>query len=162
VAELDRFKTAQSSPHTGFDVALQEIRRGGKTRHWIWWIFPQLQGLGSSGTSEAFGIEDDREAAAFLRDSELRLRLEAMTRAVGEQLGRGRVSLRSLMGSDIDAKKLVSSLTLFGHVARRLRDSGDGEGLNGFIDAIDDVMRHAGRQGYPPCVYTMRQLRKTG
>ena len=159
---LDRFKSAQSSSHTGFDAALQEIRTGGKTGHWIWWIFPQLQGLGQSGMSLAFGIEDEHEAEDFLRDPELRLRLATITGAVAEQLSPGRVSLRSLMGSDIDATKLVSSLTLFGHVAHRLRDTDDEADVDAFIRAADAVMIHAEAHGYPPCPYTMRRLRRTG
>jgi hypothetical protein len=66
------------------------------------------------------------------------------------------------MGSEIDAKKLVSSLTLFGQVARRLRDSGDAEYLDAFIRPADAVMTHAEAHGYPPCAYTIRQLRRTG
>lgn len=161
MAGLDRFKSAQNSPQCGFDAALREINAGGKTGHWIWWIFPQLQGLGSSGTSAAFGIEDEHEANEFLRDPQLRLRLETITRAVAEQLGTGRVSLRSLMGSDIDAKKTVSSLTLFGRTARKLRDSGGADALDSFIRVVDDVMNYADAQGYPPCAYTMRQLRSS-
>jgi uncharacterized protein (DUF1810 family) len=161
VAGLDRFRTAQSSAHTGFDAALQEIRTGAKTGHWIWWIFPQLQGLGRSGMSEAFGIDDEHEAAEFLRDPELRSRLATITGAVAEQLTPGRVSLRSLMGSDIDATKIVSSLTLFGQVARGLRDMGDAADVDAFIRAADAVMTHAEAQGYPPCASTMRRLRRT-
>src|SRR5215213_5808856 len=118
---LERFKSAQASPHSGFDVALAEIRGGGKRGHWIWYVFPQLAGLGHSSMAEAYGIRDEAEAIAFLRDPELRERLMTITTAVADQLdGRPSSSLRGLMGSQVDALKLVSSLTLFRHVAARL------------------------------------------
>ena len=58
----------------GFEAALREIQAGHKHGHWIWYIFPQLLGLGTSVNSDTFGIRDRNEAAAFLRDSDRRLR----------------------------------------------------------------------------------------
>jgi uncharacterized protein (DUF1810 family) len=146
MGRLERFRSAQGSPGSGFDDASAEIRAGGKTGHWIWYVFPQLEGLGSSATSRAFAIADAAEAADYLRDAELRSRLLAITLAVAEQIGRGR-SLRALMGSEVDARKLVSSLTLFEHV-----------GCEALAAGASRVLAAAAAQGYPRCAHTMTRL----
>jgi uncharacterized protein (DUF1810 family) len=103
-SRLERFKVAQDSPEGGFASALQEIQAGGKRGHWIWYVFPQLAGLGSSGLSHTFGIDGRREAAAFLHDPELRSRLLTITEAVATRLRtENAASLRTLMGSHTDA-----------------------------------------------------------
>src|SRR4029079_17352418 len=105
MSRLERFKEAQNASHAGFESALAEIRAGGKRGHWIWYIFPQLDGLGTSGNSRAFAIEGEKEAADFLRDLELRSRLLTVATAVAEQLKTGKTpSLRALMASDIDTQ----------------------------------------------------------
>lgn len=154
---LERFKTAQDSPHAGYAAALDEIGAGGKRGHWIWYVFPQLTGLGRSSTARAFGIDGPAEAAAYLRDAELRTRLLTMTTAVLEQLKRG-IPLRTLMGSDIDALKLVSSLTLFGAVGRTLAASEPGDAYAAIVRAATEVLVTAAEQGYPPCAYTLNVL----
>ena len=116
---LDRYLEAQNQPHTGFASALAEIRAGGKQGHWIWYVFPQLAGLGRSGPSLRYAIADLSEARAYLQHPELRSRLLAITSAVAEQARQGH-RLADVMGSSIDVTKLVSSLTLFAHVARQL------------------------------------------
>ena len=65
---LARFQEAQADPHAGYDTALTEIRRGRKTSHWIWYIFPQLAGLGRSAMAEKYAIRDLAEACAYRRD----------------------------------------------------------------------------------------------
>ena len=158
MAALDRFKDAQDSPHEGFVSALDEVRTGGKTGHWIWYVFPQIRGLGTSGAAQAFAIDGEEEAAAFLRDAVLRSRFLTIAQAVGEQLKTGK-ALRALMGSEIDAKKVVSSLTLFGHVSRKLHDT-EGIDAHGSVATVaDEVLSLAATQGYPPCAYTLRRLR---
>jgi uncharacterized protein (DUF1810 family) len=115
-----------------------------------------------SGMSQAFAIDGEEEAAAFLRDAELRSRLLTITSTVAEELSTGRVpSLRTLMGSDIDAMKVVSSLTLFGHVARKLHDIEGLESYGAMAKVADDVLALAASQGYPPCAHTLRRLRAT-
>ena len=156
---LERFRTAQDAPGSGFDEALQEIRAGAKTGHWIWYVFPQLSGLGASAMSQAYAIADAAEAEAYLRDPTLRARLLTITAAVAEQLtSRGR-SLRTLMGSEIDARKLVSSLTLFEHVAlsaathrraRRLRAR--------WPKRPARCSPPRPQQGYARCAYTLGRL----
>ncbi len=59
---LTRFHEAQASRSAGYDTALAEIRRGRKTSHWIWYIFPQLAGLGRSAMAEKYAIRDLAEA----------------------------------------------------------------------------------------------------
>jgi uncharacterized protein (DUF1810 family) len=160
---LDRFKSAQNSSAAGFETALEEIRTGGKRGHWIWYVFPQLSGLGASGISRAFAIDGQEEAVAFLHDEELRSRLLTIVTAVADQLDKKSApSLRMLMGSDTDARKVVSSLTLFGRVARRLHDV-EGAAVYGAIAPAADVeLPAAEAEGYPACAYTLRALGGTG
>ena len=160
MSQLDRFRDAQNSSSSGFEAALGEIRAGGKRGHWIWYVFPQLRGLGSSGSSSMFGIDGEREAVEYLRDPELRSRLITIATAVMDQLRpEGTRSLRALMGSDLDARKLVSSMTLFGHVARKLHEADGLDAYNSMATLADTVLAEAARQGYPPCAYTLGRLR---
>jgi uncharacterized protein (DUF1810 family) len=154
---LDRFRNAQEAVHEGFESALAEIRGGRKRGHWIWYVFPQIAGLGLSDMSQAYAIDGEPEAVAYLRDATLRSRLLTITEAVGEQLRAGR-ALAAVMGSDIDAKKLVSSLTLFGHVARQLADGGDGEPFRQLATAAGEVLARAAAHGYPRCACTLGRL----
>ena len=119
MATLQRFTSAQDAPHSGFDAALAEIRAGGKRSHWIWYIFPQLAGLGRSSIARTYAIRDLAEACDYLRDPLLRARYEEIAGVVSNQLARGR-ALEDLMGGSTDALKLVSSLTLFRAAAQNL------------------------------------------
>ncbi len=153
---LTRFHEAQASRSAGYDTALAEIRRGRKTSHWIWYIFPQLAGLGRSSTARAYAIRDLAEACAYLRDPLLRARYEEITAAVSDQLARG-LPLEELMGSRIDALKLVSSLTLLRAAAERLVDADPA--FNGSLAAvIDAILKDAVTHGHPPCVRTLSLL----
>src|SRR3954465_10447497 len=109
---LERFHQAEENSRSGYATALQEIRAGAKSSHWIWYIFPQIEGLGRSSTARTYALRDLAEACDYLRDPLLRARYEEITGAVSEQLARG-ISLEDLMGGRTDALKLVSSLTLF-------------------------------------------------
>jgi len=161
MSRLQRFRDAQDADHAGFASALAELRSGGKEGHWIWYVFPQIEGLGTSRMTEVFALDEDG-AAEFLRDGELRARLLTITGVVADQLRSDRgTSLRSLMGSDIDAKKLVSSMTLFAHVARRLHEADGLDAYAAMADVADDVLAMAAVQGYPPCAHTLRRLRGT-
>ena len=77
---LYRFKDAQEGP-TGFEVAIRELKAGTKRSHWIWWVFPQLAGLGHSATATRFSLAGPDEAEAYLRDQVLRERLLEAARA---------------------------------------------------------------------------------
>ena len=153
---LQRFHEAQADPHAGYEAALAEIHRGRKTSHWIWYIFPQLAGLGRSSTAQKYGIRDPAEACDYLRDPLLRARYEQITAAVSDQLARG-LALEDLMGSRIDALKLVSSLTLFRTAAERLAN-GDPTSNDSLVAVIDLILKHAAADGYPPCVRTRSLL----
>ena len=97
----------------------------------------------------------------FLRDPELRSRLLTIATAVAEQLRTGKApSLRVLMGSDVDARKVVSSLTLFGHVAKTLYAAEHVDAYQSVASVADEVLALAATEGYPPCAYTLERLRK--
>ena len=104
---LDRFVTAQAPV---FTTALAELKAGRKRSHWMWFIFPQLAGLGSSPTAKFYGISGLPEAAAYLGDPLLGQRLLACTEAVLAVQDR---SLHAIFGSPDDLK-FRSSMTLFG------------------------------------------------
>ena len=152
---LSRFHTAQASPSAGYDTALTEIRRGRKTSHWIWYIFPQIEGLGRSSTARAYALRDLAEACDYLRDPLLRARYEEIAGAVSVQLARGR-ALEELMGSRTDALKLVSSLTLFRAAAQSL--AGENVTLDSVVQNCDSLLAQIGEQGYPPCRQTLAEV----
>ena len=152
---LDRFHDAQASPSAGYDTALAEIRRGRKTSHWIWYIFPQLEGLGRSSTARAYAIRDLAEACEYLRDPLLRARYEEIAGAVSEQLARGR-ALEDLMGGRTDALKLVSSLTLFRAAAQSL--AGEDPTFDSLAQRCDSILGQTSAQGYPPCAQTLARV----
>lgn len=158
--QLERFKNAQEDSYSGFAAALAELRAGRKRSHWIWYVFPQLAGLGSSAAAQTYGIADEREAEAYLREPTLRGRLLAAATAALEQHQAG-VPLASLMGARIDVLKLVSSMTLFGAVARRLSAADDTSDLAQFADVADAILDAATTEGFPPCAYTRHALGRT-
>ena len=162
MSRLDRFKAAQNSPHAGFESALKEIRTGAKTGHWIWYVFPQIAGLGASGPSQTFAIADENEAVEFLRDSDLRHRLLTIASAVADQLRTGPTqSLRALMGSDIDVRKLVSSLTLFGRVARKMHETEHLNEYGALATVANEVLAAAASEGYAECAYTLGRINRS-
>jgi uncharacterized protein (DUF1810 family) len=111
---LQRFHLAQGQgPGCAYEQALAELRSGHKQGHWIWFVLPQLRGLGRSPTSQRYGIENLAEAKAYLADPLLRQRLEAVIEAIDQQLQQPGRSLTLLMGGELDAAKTISSLTLF-------------------------------------------------
>lgn len=154
---LERFTTAQDDAEAGFDVALAEIKGGRKRSHWIWYVFPQLSGLGGSQMSQVFGIDGTSEAKDYLRHPVLSVRLLTITTAVAEGVTRG-VPPVTLMGSRTDLLKLVSSLTLFGHVARQLHEAQPDAVQKAIAEAAETVLRAVESQGYPPCAYTLDLL----
>ena len=104
--DLERFKDAQE---TDYKVALSEIKNGRKQSHWMWYIFPQIQGLGFSETSRYYAIKDMQEAAAFLQDPLLGSRLIQICDAL---LGLAGNDANKIFGSPDDLK-LKSCMTLF-------------------------------------------------
>ena len=104
--DLARFVSAQTGE---FDRAVHELRAGRKRTHWMWFVFPQLKGLGLSSTAQHYGISALAEAAAYLQHPVLGPRLEVAVSAV--QASRAG-SLNALFGSPDDLK-FCSSMTLF-------------------------------------------------
>lgn len=107
---LERFVRAQDGVH---DVALAELRAGRKTSHWMWFVFPQLAGLGRSATAQRYALDGVAEARAYLAHPVLGPRLLDATAAVSAAHAR---SADDLLGG-VDALKLRSSMTLFAHAA---------------------------------------------
>ena len=156
---LLRFRRAQDEGDAGFEVALRELQAGRKRSHWIWYVFPQLAGLGQSAMAQAFGIRDRDEAESYLRDDVLRARLARAVATVAEQLEDPRsLRLDDLMGGHIDALKLVSSLTLFEAVAIDLHAREPEEALAALAADASRGLAVADSQGYPRCAFTLRQL----
>ena len=104
--DLERFVAAQEPV---FPTALAELRAGRKRTHWMWFVFPQLRGLGRSALATRFGIGSLDEARAYLAHPLLGRRLELCTNAVLAVEGR---SLREIFGSP-DDMKFHSSMSLF-------------------------------------------------
>ena len=130
--DLERFITAQETMHA---VALAELKAGCKRTHWMWFVFPQLRGLGLSRTSLFYGIASLDEARAYLADPVLGARLHACARAVLAHEGR---TAHAIFGSPDDLK-LRSSMTLFdradGHAENPYRTV-----LDRFFDGVADPM----------------------
>ena len=103
---LDRFLKAQED---SYDTALDELRAGRKRSHWIWFIFPQIAGLGHSPTSQYYAIKSLEEAIAYLAHPILGRRLHECLKALQtlEQTD------ANLVFGELDAVKFRSSLTLF-------------------------------------------------
>lgn len=104
--DLDRFVAAQEA---SYETALDEIRRGAKRSHWMWFVFPQAAGLGASEMSRRYAIASLDEARAFLDHPLLGLRLRECVGALQDVTER---TAEEVFGS-VDAAKLRSSLTLF-------------------------------------------------
>ncbi|MDO8544070.1 MAG: DUF1810 family protein [Opitutaceae bacterium] len=157
---LERFRTAQDSRHGGFETALAELKAGRKRSHWIWYVFPQLAGLGNSSPARTYALRDLNEAVEYRCDPVLGPRLAAITDVVARQLASG-VGLEHLMGSHIDALKLVSSLTLF-----ELALQGTGAAPPPYSDALAkscaSVLAAAEREGFPRCRFSLEQARPAG
>ena len=107
---IDRFLEPQK---TGYPTALEEIRNGKKVSHWMWYIFPQLRGLGRSPMAYMYGIDGIEEAKAYLAHPVLSARLIEITKALLDHSGE---DIEDIMG-DIDALKLRSSMTLFAMIS---------------------------------------------
>jgi uncharacterized protein (DUF1810 family) len=126
--DLERFVAAQQD---AYPRALAELKRGRKESHWMWFVFPQLAGLGHSPTARFYAIASAAEARAYLAHGLLGPRLIECTGAMLANRGR---SAEAILGP-VDSIKLRSSMTLFDAVA------GPGAPFAGALDAF-----HAGRR----------------
>jgi uncharacterized protein (DUF1810 family) len=113
--DLKRFVDAQTRIYPG---VVDELRSGRKRSHWMWFVFPQLSGLGNSPMAARFGISSLEEARAYLRHELLGPRLRECTQLVNQIQGR---SVREIFGSPDDLK-LCSSMTLFARAAEDNQD----------------------------------------
>ena len=108
--KLDKFLNAQEADYAS---ALAEIRRGRKQGHWMWYIFPQISGLGMSSTSVYYAIENSEHASQYLQHPILGKRLIEISQAILSIEGK---TANQILGSP-DDMKLRSSMTLFSSVA---------------------------------------------
>lgn len=114
---MERFRDAQrkgagAGMGAGYEAALAEIRAGRKITHWIWYIFPQIQGLGFSAMTQRYAIKDVDEARRYLCDDTLGPRLREITSAMLALEGR---SALEILGSP-DDMKVRSCMTLFDYI----------------------------------------------
>ena len=106
---LQRFVDAQAPVYA---QVLQELQRGRKQSHWMWFVFPQPRGLGRSATAQFYGLADAQEALAFARHPVLGERLRECTRALLQHRGQ---PLEDILGP-VDSLKLCSCMSLFGRL----------------------------------------------
>ena len=143
--DLERFLAAQDARGT-YASAVAELRAGRKTGHWMWFVFPQIAGLGLSETSRRYAISSIDEARAYLAHPILGKRIEECARTLTELTGE---SARDIFGP-VDATKLRSSMTLFARAApgnALFQDVLD-RYFDGHADAAtDDRLRSTRREG---------------
>jgi uncharacterized protein (DUF1810 family) len=128
---LNRFLGAQESYYAD---ALREIKQGYKQSHWIWFIFPQMRGLGCSPMAENYGIKSIEEARAYLEDPILKKRLIEISSALLKH--KGKSTAYEILGT-LDAIKVRSSMTLFDHV---MPNAIFADVLDAFYNGERDVM----------------------
>lgn len=137
---LERFVTAQARVYA---TALAELRDGRKRTHWIWFILPQLRGLGSSPMSQRYGLASLAEARAYLAHPVFGPRLRECVATIAQHAAD---PIETILG-EIDALKYRSCLTLFAHA---------GSPDSGFRDALDAFY------GGAECALTLRLLARAG
>lgn len=153
VFQLDRFIKAQDS-YNSYETALQEVKNGEKRSHWIWYIFPQIDGMGHSSTSKFYGIKSLQEAKAYFKNETLRNRLYEITNALLAQDG----SARSIFGG-LDAMKVRSCMTLFNLVspndvfAKVLYKFYDGEPCKRTLSILKDELEYREKEHKSDRVY---------
>ena len=106
---VERFLDAQNAAYAGYEQALEEVRNGRKVWHWIWYVFPQMRGLGHSEMADYYGIADREEAEDYLLNFTLNDRLHEISDALLQHQDK---SAYSIFGA-LDAMKVQSSMTLF-------------------------------------------------
>ncbi|KGN36560.1 DUF1810 domain-containing protein [Knoellia subterranea] len=134
-SDLSRFIAAQDAGGT-YAAALAELRHGRKTSHWMWFVFPQIAGLGRSATAQLYAVRDLAEARAYLADSVLGHRLRECCHVLLELPESDAVAV---FGA-IDAMKLRSSMTLFARAAEAPLDRDLFIGvLETYFDGAEDL-----------------------
>ena len=110
---IERFLDAQNATYAGYEQALEEVRNGRKVWHWIWYVFPQMRGLGHSERAIYYGIADRGEAEEYLLNFTLNDRIHEISEALLQHKGK---SVYRIFG-EIDAMKVQSSMTLFDEIS---------------------------------------------
>jgi uncharacterized protein (DUF1810 family) len=128
---LQRFLDAQENDYAD---ALREIKQGYKQSHWIWFIFPQMRGLGRSSMAEYYGISSIEEARAYLDHPTLKARLLEISTALLQH--KDRSTAYEILGT-IDAIKVRSCMTLFDHI---MPNAIFAEVLNAFYNSERDEL----------------------
>ncbi|MCQ3035598.1 MAG: DUF1810 family protein [Bacilli bacterium] len=116
--DLERYMHAQDKEFSGFDLAMKEIKQRNKRSHWMWYIFPQIRGLGNSDMDATYSVVDLGEAKAYLDHPVLGVRMVSLTKAV---LSLGKINIYDVFHFP-DTLKLRSSMTLF-HLATGQNES---------------------------------------
>ena len=139
--DLERFVLAQDDDGT-FDRATEELRNGRKTSHWMWFVFPQLAGLGTSAMARRYALDSLDEALAYLQHPVLRPRLLDSANIVAGTAG----STAEQIFGGIDARKLKSCMTLFLRAAPAEPEFSKVLGLffDGLPDRRTDQLLHLG------------------
>ena len=162
---FDRHLTAQASPTAGHAAAMAELEVGRKTGHWIWYVFPQLAGLGRSEVAKRFAISGYDEARQYLQHPVLGGRLLEATQEVLRQVSPAEPRpLSVVMGSRLDCQKLVSSLTLFGYTAEMILTVSTKEVMERALAlalACRQVLEVAEQQGFGPDLVTLDAMPET-
>ena len=166
--DVGRFVAAQREDDT-IATALRELRAGRKRSHWVWFVLPNVAGLGSSGTAKEFAIASREEAEAFVANAELRSNLVAAVEAVGKWARKGKPKLDVVMGSAVDTRKLVSCCVLFETVARQRQQQQQRRRVGGgadveeqqyaaLVEACRVVLDAAEEQGWGTCTFTRAKM----
>lgn len=154
--DLDRFVQAQALQYAD---AAAEIRAGQKITHWVWFVLPNILGLGHSEKAQYYAIAGQDEARAYYFHPVLGPRLTEISELTAAALARG-IPLLQLYG-DTDALKTISCLTLFVAVTEAM-DATAAPWHEGFLQAAQAVLAAGAAQGYPRCARTVAQLRTVG
>ena len=138
-----------------FRTPLSEIEAGEKTGHWMWWIFPQAKGLGTSENAKKYAIESLDEAVACLADPVFGDRYCQMVDAVWSQVVINGTLIKTLFPGNVDDRKLVSSLTLFRRAAEHLtqlqRPEPDRRAFSLLIHQSTEILERAQGENLGPC-----------
>jgi uncharacterized protein (DUF1810 family) len=134
MARLARFLEAQVGV---FERARSELAGSGKTSHWIWYIFPQRKGLGSSYNATYYGLDDDQEIVDYVQHPVLGPRYFDVVSVAHGKLVTENGNVQRLMGSSIDVMKLKSSLGTFVHVIQDIEPKT--EDMNTFLVQANEI-----------------------
>ena len=151
---LQRFIDAQEGDGM-YAIALAEIRAGRKQSHWIWYLLPNLRGLGYSETARFYAIDGQAEALAYYQHPLLGARLSEVAEAIVTVLSAGQ-TLEGVFG-DIDAKKTISCMTLFDAIGTNTAVQGCVHHHN-FQTAALRMLTAGDAQGLPRCTKTLTLL----